>query len=188
MNRGLNRFRREHKIFKHHVTSLVIPKGPLHIEVEILRLTGEMTDPVSIIGTVGALANIIQLVSQTISGIRDLQSDWKDANLNFLSLLGQLSTLRVALIKIDTWMKNGFGDAHHQLVLDLDATMHCCGILLTNLQESVEKLQQRQDHTLDFQSKIRLMFDKKGRGDIQRLLEHQTNALTLVLAACNWYV
>ncbi|KAL4785438.1 hypothetical protein BJX76DRAFT_324643 [Aspergillus varians] len=52
-----------------------------------------MADPVSIIGTAGALVNVIQIVSQTILAIRDLQSDWSDADFTFLSLASQLSAL-----------------------------------------------------------------------------------------------
>jgi hypothetical protein len=60
-----------------------------------------MADPVSVIGTAGALVNVIQIVGQIIVAIRDLQSDWSDTDLTFLSLASQLSALRLALTKIE---------------------------------------------------------------------------------------
>lgn len=146
-----------------------------------------MADPISIIGTAGALANIIQLATQTISAIRDLQNDWKDADLTFMSLTGQLSSLRLALIKIEEWMSHE-SDAHYQLVMDLDDSIKCCRILLTKLRELMDSLPKKTNSALNFQSKIKLVFGKKGIDDIQNLLEHQTNALNLLLTACNWYV
>lgn len=147
-----------------------------------------MADPVSIIGTAGALANIIQIVSQTIVAIRDLQSDWNDADLTFLSLTSQLSALRLALTKIEEWMGTDTGDAHHQLVMDLDDSINCCKVLLKKLKGLVDSLQQKQNEALSFQSKIKLVFGRKSIDDIQKLLEHQTNALNLLLTACNWFV
>jgi hypothetical protein len=146
-----------------------------------------MANPITIIGTAGALANITQLVTQMITAIRELQSDWKDADLTFLSLMGQLSSLRLALTKIEEWMALEAG-AHYQLVMDLDDSIRCCNILLAKLQELVGSLQQKQNSALNLQSKIRLVFGKKNIDDIQKLLEHQTNALNLLLTACNWYV
>jgi hypothetical protein len=130
-----------------------------------------MADPISIIGTAGALANIIQLATQTITAIRELQSNWKDADLTFLSLTGQLSSLRLALTKIEEWMTLGAG-AHYQLVMDLDDSIKCCNILLTKLQELVSSLYQKQNSALNFQSKIKLVFGKKNIDDVQNLLEH----------------
>ncbi|KAJ0421286.1 hypothetical protein BJY00DRAFT_312199 [Aspergillus carlsbadensis] len=98
-----------------------------------------MADPLSIIGTAGALANIIQLATQTITAIHELQSDWKDADLAFLSLTGQLSSLRLALTKIEEWMALEAG-AHYQLVMDLDDSIKCCKILLMKLQELTNAL------------------------------------------------
>jgi hypothetical protein len=147
-----------------------------------------MADRVSVIGTAGALVNVIQIVSQVIVAIRDLQSDWSDTDLTSLSLASQLTALRVALTKIEEWLCSDTGDAHHQLVMDLDESINCCKVLLTKLQDLVDSLRQKRTNTLDFQSKLKLVFGKKSIDNIQKLLEHQTNALSLLLAACHWLV
>ncbi len=71
------------------------------------------------IGTVGAIAKIIDVVSKTIGIIRELQNEWKEADLTFLSLAAQLTAFRAALAKIQEWTDNDLGDSHHQLVMDL---------------------------------------------------------------------
>ncbi|KAL2867253.1 G-protein alpha subunit-domain-containing protein [Aspergillus lucknowensis] len=143
-----------------------------------------MADPITIIGTAGALANIIQLSTQIIAAIREIQGDWKDADLAFLSLTSQLTSLRLALTKIEEWMAHETG-AHYQLVMDMDDSIKCCKILLTKLQELVGGLRQKQDKALNFQSRIKLVLGKKSFDDIQSLLMHQTDALNLLLTACN---
>lgn len=42
-----------------------------------------MADPISIIGTVGALANIIDAVNKAIGTISELRNQWKEADLTF---------------------------------------------------------------------------------------------------------
>jgi hypothetical protein len=92
------------------------------------------------------------------------------------------------LTKIEEWLCSDTGDAHHQLVMDLDECINCCKVLLTKLKDLVDSLRQKRTNTLDFQSKLKLVFGKKSIDDIQKLLEHQTNALSLLLAACHWLV
>jgi len=59
-----------------------------------------MADPITIIKTIGAVANIVDLILKTIYSVRDMQGRWKEADLAFLSLASQLTALRAALIKI----------------------------------------------------------------------------------------
>lgn len=59
-----------------------------------------MMDPISIIGTAGALANIVDVIGQTIKAVRTLRNEWKDADLTLLSLTSKLTALRAALSKI----------------------------------------------------------------------------------------
>jgi len=145
-----------------------------------------MADAISIIGTVGAVANIIDVVDKTISTFCDLQNKWKEADLTFLSLVAQLTALRAALTKIKQWADNDLGDPHYQLVMDLDISMSCCRMLIGKINILLPKLHQTADETLDFSSKVKLVFGSKNIDDVQKLIEQQTSALTLLLTACNW--
>jgi hypothetical protein len=145
-----------------------------------------MADPISIIGTFGAAANIVDVIGKTISTIRELRDEWKEADLTFLSLAAQLTALKAALTKIKEWMDNEFGDPHHQLVMDLDVSMSCCRMLIGKIDLLLSKLHHTADETLDFSSKVKLVFGNKNIDDVQKLIEQQTSALTLLLTACNW--
>lgn len=95
-----------------------------------------MADPITIIGTVGALANIVDLVSKTIKSMRDLQGRWKQADLTFLSLAAQLTALRAALQKIQQWSVGELaGDPDYQLIMDLDVSISCCRLLIGKFDE-----------------------------------------------------
>jgi guanine nucleotide-binding protein G(i) subunit alpha len=146
-----------------------------------------MADPITIIGTVGAVANIIDLVSKTIEGIRDVRGRWKEADLAFLSLAAQLAALRAALTKIKEWSDQELaGDPDYQLIMDLDVSMSCCRLLVGKFDDFFLKLDQTTDGSLDFASKVKFVFGTKDLDDVQRMVERQISVLTLLLTACNW--
>ena len=59
-----------------------------------------MADPISIIGTIGALANIIDVVAKSISTLHILHSRWKQADFTLINLISQLSAFKAGLNKI----------------------------------------------------------------------------------------
>jgi len=149
-----------------------------------------MVDPISLIGTAGSVANIIDVVAKTIDTIRELANEYKDADLRFFSLVSQLTALRAAFDKILEWMGMDMdpGDPHHQLIMDLDLSMTCCRMLVGKIDDMLAELRQEDDGKLDFASKVKLVFGSKNINGIQKLIEQQTGALTLLLTACNWFV
>lgn len=72
----------------------------LHFHSPSTQSYSRMMDPISIIGTAGALANIVDVIGQTIKAVRTLRNEWKDADLTLLSLTSKLTALRAALSKI----------------------------------------------------------------------------------------
>jgi len=146
-----------------------------------------MADPLTIIGTVGAVSNIIDLVSKTINSIRDFRGRWKEADLAFLSLSAQLTALRAALTKIQEWSNNELlGGTHYQLTMDLDVSITCCRLLMGKFDELFFKLNQTTDEAFDFAGKVKFVFMTKELDDVQKMVERQIGALTLLLTACNW--
>ena len=85
-----------------------------------------------IVGAVGAIINIIDGISKTISTIHAIQSKWADADLTVLSLAVQLATLRAALTKIEEWL-DGDAEMHHQLTMDVDTSIAGCHLLMSKL-------------------------------------------------------
>ncbi|SRR6266480_3785159 len=78
-----------------------------------------MVDPISLIGTAGSVANIIDVVTKTIDTIRELANEYnftsnKDADLRFFSLVSQLTALRAAFDKILERMDMDLSDPHQR--------------------------------------------------------------------------
>jgi len=144
-----------------------------------------MADPITIIGTAGAIANIIDVLGKIISTIRDLRSQWQDADLTVLCLESQLAALNAALGKIRDWTEACSGDPHHQLVMDLDRCVTCCRLLIGKIDIELSQFRTTDESRLDAMSKLRLLLKTKDFENVQRMIEQQTGALTLLLVACN---
>lgn len=144
-----------------------------------------MPDPITIIGATGAVANIIDVIGKTINGLRELHSRWKEVDFTFINLIAQLTALKAAVNKIQEWMESDVVEPHHQLVMDLEASISCCRMLIDKIDSQVSELRQKADYTLEFQSKMTLIMKSGILEELQKMVERQTNALTLLLSACN---
>ncbi|PVI03867.1 hypothetical protein DM02DRAFT_625395 [Periconia macrospinosa] len=144
-----------------------------------------MADPLTIIGSAGAICNIVDVLGKTISNLNDLRSRWENSDIILLGLTSQLVSLRAALEKIQVWNASDEPHAHHQLVMDLDVSISCCKLLLTKLDDFVTSLNQPASKPLDMTGKAKVVFGISRLDEIQKLLERQTNALVLLLTACN---
>ena len=144
-----------------------------------------MADPVTIIGTAGAAANVISVLTSAIDNSRKFCIEWRDADFIFLNLIAQLTALRAAVEKIQDWILSDT-EAHHQLIMDLDLSLYCCQILIEKIDSKLSEFSLN-DLRLDRISKIKLLFGGKSMDNIQKMIERQTHALTLLLTACNWY-
>jgi hypothetical protein len=158
-----------------------------------------MAEALAVIGTAGAIANIIDVASKTIKSLHDLHNRWRDADFTLLNLIAQLTALRAALSKIQEWIDRAekATGQYRQLAMDMDSSMTCVRTLIGKMDVEVERLRRCVDENgngggigkLDLRSKIKVVFGGKGTGEEwQRLIERQVSALTLLLAACHWYV
>ncbi|KAH7417740.1 hypothetical protein BKA64DRAFT_652786 [Cadophora sp. MPI-SDFR-AT-0126] len=145
----------------------------------------EMADPLTIVGTVASVGAIIELLSKSISTIRELQAQWQVADLATLSLGSQMGVLKAALTKIQEWIETGPSEAHHQLIMDLDSSLLCCKTLVGKIDAQLSALQQKSDGSLGMASRIKLVLTSHDIEGIQKMIERQTNTLTLPLTACN---
>ena len=145
-------------------------------------------DAITVIGTVGAVANIIDIISKSIKTLRDLHERWRDADLIAINLITQLVALKAALAKISEWITSDLSDQphHYQLVMDLGESIACCKMLVKSMDDQLAKLQCGVDNRLDVESRLRIVFENRVCEDFQKYVQRQTNALTLLLAACNW--
>jgi len=147
-----------------------------------------MADPITVIGTAGAVANIIDVLAKVISTVSEYRRMWQEADLAVLNLESQLAALSTALNKIKAWADSSFQVPHHQLIIDLDRCMLCCRTLISKIDVEVSQFQMTAENRLDVASKFRLLLKTKDFENVQRMIEQQTGALTLLLVACNMWV
>ncbi|RDL42542.1 Uncharacterized protein BP5553_02521 [Venustampulla echinocandica] len=144
-----------------------------------------MVDPLTIIGAAASVASIVELVGKTVSALNTLHSRWKEADFTFINLIAQLTALRAALSKIQEWMDTNMDEPHHQLAMDLEASVNCCRMLVRRLDSEVEDLQQNSETGIDAQNKIKLVLKNGTLEELQKMVDRQTSALTLLLTVCN---
>jgi hypothetical protein len=151
-------------------------------------IVSAMAEIVAVIGSVGALVNIIDAATKVISTIHKLQTQWKDAHFAVLSLASQLSAFRAALRRIHEWLDTEVPAAHHQLVMDLDETISFCKLLIAKIEVLSDEWETLLKEPKAIAARWKVTVGNKGLDNVLVLVERQTSALTLLLTACNWYV
>ena len=146
-------------------------------------------EPLSILGAAGSIVNVIDVAARCISSLHSLQQRWKDADMAVTFMMGQISTLKVALEQISQWMENGTDTLalHKQLLLDLDLALHSSRISITFIDDHITTLMRNQYNELTFKSKARAMAQNTTVQECAKHLNSQTVALNLLLTALNWY-
>jgi hypothetical protein len=142
-------------------------------------------EPFTLLATAGAVANIVAILGRSLVVVAELRSEWTDADLAILSFETQLATLRTALTKVMEWVENHYSeDPHHQLVMDLDRCVACCRLLISKVDGDIQPFQNNPT-PMDRRKKFKMLLKTKHFKTTQRMIEQQTNALTLLLTACN---
>ncbi|KAF5675861.1 GNA-3 g alpha subunit GNA-3 [Fusarium circinatum] len=144
-----------------------------------------MADPLSIIGTAGAIANIIDVLTKTITTVCDMRQAWKVADLAVFAFENQLNLLKLALLEIHKWKESRSNEQSHQLVMQVDNCVTCCRLLIGKIDSEVSQFQKTAAGGLELGSKLSFLFKTKDMEQIQRMVDQQTHALTLLLGACN---
>lgn len=145
-----------------------------------------MAELLAVVGSVGAIINIIDGASKIISVIHNLQHQWHDADLTALSLASQLSAFRAALRRIHEWLDSEVPAAHHQLIMDLDETLSFCNLLIIQVEDLSLGWEKLLEDPKSIASRWKVTFGNKDLDKVLVLVERQTNALTLLLSACSW--
>ncbi|KAF4947769.1 hypothetical protein FGADI_10163 [Fusarium gaditjirri] len=144
-----------------------------------------MADPLSIIGTAGAIANIIDVLTKTVTTICDMRQAWKVADLSVLAFENQLNLLKFALAEIQKWSESRSDEQSHQLVMQVDSCVTCCRLLIGKIDGEVSHFQKTVTGDLEIGSRLSFLFKTKDMEQIQRMVDQQTHTLTLLLSACN---
>ena len=141
---------------------------------------GFTTNPAKAAGTGGTITDIIEVITNSIAMLRNLQNQVIGVDLIVSSITGQLTALKVALANIREWVDLESIETHHQLVIDLGDTLSCCGILKDRLNAEVSKLQ------AEGFAQTKTIFSGNTMENLQGMIERQTSALSLLITVYNW--
>ncbi|KAI0443853.1 hypothetical protein F4803DRAFT_294885 [Xylaria telfairii] len=143
-----------------------------------------MADPLSIIGAAGTVANILEITCKVISKIKDFHDRWQDAEFDMLNIASQLVPFKNSLIWIQEWlMACGENDQYHQFTMDLDLTLKCCHRLVSKVESYTNEIviDECGEISLETRAKLRIAKDTKTLEELQKMIDRQTNALSLLL-------
>lgn len=146
-------------------------------------------DPISAISFVSAIAGIVDLIAKGVLSLSDLQSRYRIADLKVSLLIGQLSTLKAALTQVGHLVED-FSQAprDRQLVSDLSISLSSLETIIGALDNRLSHLSRNAEDGLSNWGKVNFVWDEQTMRDYLSLLDHQVNALGLLLSALQWFV
>jgi len=154
--------------------------------LKLAKVSHTMAVAIAIIGTAGAVTNIIDLLGKTIATVYGFQQQCKDADFALLGLLAQLRGLRLVLSKIKEWADADFDDPYHRLRMDLDALITHCRVLISRIDDKISDLGSKQNGSLKMSSRIQLVFGREEIEALQKTIDRDISILGVLLLACNW--
>lgn len=146
-------------------------------------------DPVSAIGFVSAIAGIVDLIAKGVLSLSDFQSRYRIVDLKVSLLIGQLSTLKAALTQVGQLVQDvACVPRDRQLVSDLSNSLASLETIIIALDSRLSHLQHNTVDRLSNWQRLNFVWDEQTMRDYLSLLDHQVNALMLLLTALQWYV
>lgn len=147
-------------------------------------------EALTILGAASSVISVLDVATRCIHSLRAFKQHWDDTDMTVTLLIGQISTLKAALSQISEWMSTSTGAApqHHQLIMDLEVSLHSCRLLIAFIDDHLSSLILDHHNELMFKSRARAMLQDRGIKDCVNHLNNQTAALNLLLTALNWYM
>ena len=137
----------------------------------------------------GTCVRIIELVTNCVVRLRAAEERYGTADLTITLLLSHLSTLKAALSQLQIWVASTsfLSSQHYQLIMDVDAALSCCHLLIGVLDARISELDWDGENEMDFKSKAKLVLNHRVTKECVGHLSHQTIAFSLLLNAFQWY-
>ncbi|QDS76316.1 hypothetical protein FKW77_002443 [Venturia effusa] len=138
----------------------------------------------SVTGLAGTCGHIIDLAAKCLDRLYEVHKRFQTANFTTTILISNLRTLKAALAQIQRWMSiDTLNAQHYQMIMDVDATLASCHLLLGIMDERISKLSWDSRNVLRFTSKAKIIMEDKSTQDCITHLSHQCSALNLLLTA-----
>ncbi|KAL6720355.1 hypothetical protein ACLMJK_002276 [Lecanora helva] len=140
-----------------------------------------MADPLSIVGGVGSIIQIISSVTKLAKNLNEVRESYNTVALNTTLVASQLSTIRAALEALHTWRSSDTveTEASKQLDNDLGLSLNCCAILITVIDKKLDESGYKPGAGI--RQKINYMWLEDILKEYVSNLEGQVRALQLLL-------
>lgn len=145
--------------------------------LEAFVTRARLMDPVTIFGAVSSTVGLVDGVAKTVDRIITLKTTWQIADLSVNLLLGQLCTVKAALIRLSQITVQSTACFSE----DVSLTLASCSELLVLLDGKLSKLEKDSQGHLPTSSKARVLWDKTETCLYQQFLDKAINALNLCL-------
>lgn len=146
-------------------------------------------DPVSALALSKSVTTILGFLGKLIKELIALQTNYRRATARVRSFIGQLSTIKLALIKVSNWINTDLqASADEELVSGLKISLDSFQPIICLLNQLVTDLNRNSRDELTFKGKAKYLWNSDGIDTLQKSLDMQVNALNLLLTALNWYV
>lgn len=147
-------------------------------------------DPVSVVGLVGSVVGITDIVVRSLKGLRSLQALYSTADRRVAMTRGNLQSVKGALDEIHEWAESLNEDAktsYATLLVRLDFAVQCCAIPLEALCEIIESLKsEAEGGPLTRMGKLAVLLGDSEMREMSIHLGNQVQALNLLLMAAFW--
>ena len=108
-----------------------------------------------IIGITGSIFGMVDIIARSVSYLIELRATYNRADLKITLLISQLSTLKIALERISSWIETRQTNIpeQQQLADDLTVSMEGCKVLIMLLDERICRLKRSEAANLKRVSK-----------------------------------
>jgi ankyrin repeat protein len=154
-------------------------------------------DPVTVVGVLEASLHIGQFIAATIQGLNTLKGKFRDADTTIRLLIGQLSTIKAAILQIRDWAEFNFDDSPKErrflagLSISLDGCQAAIEVLsdeIHDLTDGSNSLDGEGSTALTTRARVKASWNDDSMKVHEDRLQAQGRALQLLLLAGQWYV
>ncbi|KAF2231074.1 hypothetical protein EV356DRAFT_472529 [Viridothelium virens] len=144
-----------------------------------------MMDPASIVGIIGSVVGIADIVTRSIRRLSTLKTKFRDVPFLVTTLTGQLCTVQAALDQLSVWAARDLttDTRYRKLATQVGDALDCFDPLIKALESRLDRIEGIGEGQVDLSRKVSFLWTEKELVDYLSLLDRQVNALTLLLQA-----
>lgn len=141
-------------------------------------------DPISIIGVVGSVIGVADIIARSLKGLVSLKAVYRSAELLVTIVIGHLHTVEAILGEIREWLKTLNGDSGYvDLLWKIDMAVTCCAVIAEALSEKVDSLQRGASKGLTAKGKLLYLLGENEIKEMNAHLGTQVQALHILVDA-----